>query len=355
MRDYNYRKNWNDLLTPEIVKKLTLIHEYKGEQRLFIEAHKDELKELVEIAKVQSTEASNKIEGISTADDRLKNLVQSKTTPRNRDESEIAGYRDVLNTIHENYEYIPITTNYILQLHRDLYKYTEKSIGGHFKVSQNVIAATNEMGKEYVLFTPLAPYETPAAVDAICENYNRMIGNQEMDSILLIPIFIHDFLCIHPFSDGNGRMSRLLTALLLYRSGYVVGKYVSIESKIAKNKDLYYMALEKCQEGWHDNKENVTPFIKYMLRIILAAYRDFEERIELVSEKLPAKEIVRRAVYSKIGKLSKSDIAELCPSIGTKSVELALKQLVEEGILLKKGSGRATFYVRSDSVGSIIP
>ena len=260
-----------------------------------------------------------------------------------------------MNTIHENYEYIPITTNYILQLHRDLYKYTEKSIGGHFKVSQNVIAATNEMGKEYVLFTPLAPYETPAAVDAICENYNRMIGNQEMDSILLIPIFIHDFLCIHPFSDGNGRMSRLLTALLLYRSGYVVGKYVSIESKIAKNKDLYYMALEKCQEGWHDNKENVTPFIKYMLRIILAAYRDFEERIELVSEKLPAKEIVRRAVYSKIGKLSKSDIAELCPSIGTKSVELALKQLVEEGILLKKGSGRATFYVRSDSVGSIIP
>lgn len=355
MRDYNYRKKWNDLLTPEIVKKLTLIHEYKGEQRLFIEAHKDELKELVEIAKVQSTEASNKIEGISTADDRLKNLVQAKTTPRNRDESEIAGYRDVLNTIHENYEYIPITTNYILQLHRDLYKYTEKSIGGHFKVSQNVIAATNEMGKEYVLFTPLAPYETPAAVDAICENYNRMIGNQEMDSILLIPIFIHDFLCIHPFSDGNGRMSRLLTALLLYRSGYVVGKYVSIESKIAKNKDLYYMALEKCQEGWHDNKENVTPFIKYMLRIILAAYRDFEERIELVSEKLPAKEIVRRAVYSKIGKLSKSDIAELCPSIGTKSVELALKQLVEEGILLKKGSGRATFYVRSDSVGSIIP
>ncbi len=236
-----------------------------------------------------------------------------------------------------------------MQLYRDLYKYTEKSIGGQFKISQNVIAAIDETGKEYVLFTPLAPYETPAAIDSICENYNRMTENEEVDTILLIPVFIHDFLCIHPFSDGNGRMSRLLTALLLYRSGYVVGKYVPIESKIAANKDLYYQVLEECQEGWHANKGDVTPFVKYMLRIILAAYRDFEERVELVSKKIPAKEIVRCAVYSKMGKLSKSDITELCPSIGIKSVELALKQLVQEGVLLKKGTGRATFYVRSDS------
>ena len=144
-------------------------------------------------------------------------------------------------------------------------------------------------------------------------------------------------------------MSRLLTALLLYRSGYVVGKYISIETKISKNKDLYYQALEECQEGWYENKEDVTPFIKYMLRIILAAYRDFEERVELVSEKLPAKEMVRRAVYSKIGKMKKSDIVELCPTIGVKSVELAIKQLVEDGVLIKKGSGRSTFYVRGDS------
>ena len=276
-------------------------------------------------------------------------MCEEKTRPKNRYEEEIIGYRDVLNTIHENYEYIPIKANYILQLHRDLYKYTEKSIGGHFKISQNVIAAKDETGKEYVLFTPLAPYETPAAIDAICEAYNRAINNEELDALLLIPVFIHDFLCIHPFSDGNGRMSRLLTALLLYRNGYVVGKYISIENKIANNKDLYYKALEDCQEGWHENNEDVTPFIKYMLRIILAAYRDFEERVELVSENLPAKEIVRRAIYSKIGKLSKSDIAELCPSVGIKSIELALKQLVEEGVLIKKGKGRATFYIRSDS------
>ena len=349
MRVFDYsllkEKTWDS----EIISLVAQIHEYKGRQEVYLKQKPETLDKLVEIAKRQSTEASNAIEGIRTTSTRLKELCEEKTTPKNRDEEEILGYRDVLNTIHENYEYIPIRTNYILQLHRDLYKYTEKSIGGHFKVSQNVIAATNEMGKEYVLFTPLAPYETPSAIDAICENYNRMIENQELDTILLIPIFIHDFLCIHPFSDGNGRMSRLLTALLLYRSGYVVGKYVSIESKIAKNKDLYYKALEDCQGGWHENKEDVTPFVKYMLRIILAAYRDFEERVELVSEKLPAKEIVRRAVYSKMGKLSKSDITELCPSIGVKSVELAIKQLVEEGVLLKMGSGRATFYVRGDS------
>lgn len=350
MRNFDYsslkEKTWDS----EIISLVAQIHECKGRQTVYLKQKPQELDKLVEIAKRQSTEASNAIEGIRTTITRLKQLCEEKTTPKNRDEEEILGYRDVLNTIHENYEYIPIKTNYILQLHRDLYKYTEKSIGGHFKTTQNVIAATDENGKEYVLFTPLAPYETPSSIDTICENYNRATENDELDALLLIPVFIHDFLCIHPFSDGNGRMSRLLTALLLYRSGYVVGKYISIESKIAANKDLYYKALEDCQEGWHENKEDAAPFVKYMLRIILAAYRDFEERIELVSEKRPAKETVRRAVYSKMGKLSKSDISELCPSIGIKSVELALKQLVEEGVLIKNGSGRATFYIRSDSV-----
>ncbi len=349
MRVFDYSSLKDKKWDSEIVALIAQIHEYKGRQEVYLKQKPEELDKLVEIAIRQSTEASNAIEGIRTTKTRLKELCEEKTTPKNRDEEEILGYRDVLNTIHENYEYIPIRANYILQLHRDLYKYTEKDIGGHFKVSQNVIAAVDETGKEYVLFTPLAPYETPAAIDAICENYNSMVEKEEIDSVLLIPIFIHDFLCIHPFSDGNGRMSRLLTTLLLYRSGYVVGKYVSIESKISKNKDLYYKALEECQEGWHENREDVTPFVKYMLRIILATYRDFEERVNLVCEKLPAKEIVRRAVYNKIGKLSKSDIAELCPSIGIKSVELAIKQLVEDGVLVKKGSGRTTFYIRSDA------
>ena len=355
MRTFNYSAIKEQKWDSDVLGLIAAIYKEAGKQELYLKQRPEELEKLVEIAKIQSTEASNAIEGIVTTSTRIRQLVEEKTTPRNRDEQEIAGYRDVLSIIHESFDAIPITQNYILQLHKILYSHINNPLAGRTKSVQNYITATYPDGHVETLFTPLAPYETPEALDRICEEYNRVIGNMELEPLIAIPVFIHDFLCIHPFNDGNGRMSRLLTALLLYRSGYVVGKYVSIESKIAKNKDLYYMALEKCQEGWHDNKENVTPFIKYMLRIILAAYRDFEERIELVSEKLPAKEIVRRAVYSKIGKLSKSDIAELCPSIGTKSVELALKQLVEEGILLKKGSGRATFYVRSDSVGSIIP
>lgn len=349
MRTFDYFALKNKTWDNEILGLVAQIHECKGRQELYLKQKPEELDKLIEIAKIQSTEASNEIEGIRTTNTRLKQLVADKTTPRNRDEEEIMGYRDVLNTIHENYEYIPIRANYILQLHRDLFRYSEKGTGGHFKNTQNYISAADSEGNEFVLFTPVAPYETSAAVNAICESYNRMIDTQEIDALILIPVFIHDFLCIHPFNDGNGRMSRLLTTLLLYRSGYVIGKYISLESKIAKNKNLYYDALEACQRGWHENQEEPAPFIKYLLRTILAAYRDFEERVDLVREKLPAVEIVRRAVYGKIGKFTKSDIMELCPTIGKTSVENSIKQLVDRGVLIKHGSGRSTYYTRSDA------
>jgi Fic family protein len=268
MRNFDYSELEKSLWDSEIIGLIAQIHEYKGRQELYLKQKPAELDRLIEIAKVQSTEASNEIEGIRTTNTRLLQLVKDKTTPRNRDEEEIMGYRDVLNTIHENYEYIPITSNYILQLHRDLYKYSHKSIGGTFKNSQNYISAIDANGREFVLFTPLPPYETPAAIKAICDSYNRIITAQDIDSLLLIPVFIHDFLCIHPFNDGNGRMSRLLTTLLLYRSGYVIGRYISLESKIAKNKNLYYDALEKCQKGWNENEEDPAPFIKYLLHTL---------------------------------------------------------------------------------------
>ena len=293
MRTFDYTKLKERKWDSEILGLVAQIHEFKGRQELYLKQKPVELDRLIEIAKVQSTESSNEIEGIRTTNTRLKQLCTDKTTPRNRDEEEIMGYRDVLNTIHENYEYIPIRSNYILQLHRDLYKYSEKNIGGNFKNTQNYISAIDGDGNEFVLFTPLAPYEVPEAVNKLCEGYNAAVSAQDIDALILIPIFIHDFLCIHPFNDGNGRMSRLLTTLLLYRSGYVVGKYISLESKIAKNKNLYYKALEKCQHGWHDNKEDPSSFIKYLLKIILAAYRDFEARINVVSNKMSALDIVR--------------------------------------------------------------
>ena len=349
MRVFDYQKLKSRSWDNEIVSLIAQIHEHKGRQEAYLQQAPQELDRLVEIAKVQSTEASNEIEGIRTTSARLKQLCADKTTPRNRDENEIMGYRDVLNTIHENYPYIPVRSNYILQLHRDLYRYSETGIGGNFKNTQNYISATDKNGNHFVLFTPLPPYETPSAIDAICESLCSTLDSGEVDPLLLIPAFIHDFLCIHPFNDENGRMSRLLTTLLLYRSGYLVGRYISLESKIAKNKSLYYDALSACQTGWHEGTEDIAPFVKYILRTILAAYRDFEDRVKLVEEKLPAAEMVRRAAYSKIGKFTKQDILELCPSIGKSSVENALKQLIREGVIVRHGGGRSTYYTRGDA------
>lgn len=344
MRDYNYREKWHKLLTPEIVKKLTLIHEYKGEQRLFIEAHKDELNELVEIAKVQSTEASNRIEGISTADDRLKNLVQAKTTPRNRDEAEIAGYRDVLNTIHENYDYIPINANYILQLHRDLYKFLGNVDGGIFKTSDNVIREIDMEGNEKIRFRPVAAWETPASIDELCKAFS--IAKDETDPILLVMMFILDFLCVHPFNDGNGRMSRLITLLLLYQSGFIVGKYISIEKIIEDSKETYYEALQDSSINWHENKNDYKPFVNYMLGVIVNAYKEFEARVKLLTDPgLSKSDRIREIIKNHIGTITKADLLEMNPDISDTTIQRALAELLKNGEIEKIGGGRYTKYV----------
>jgi Fic family protein len=270
--------------------------------------------------------------------------MSEKTTPRNRDEREIAGYRDALNLVHESFPYIPITPNYILQLHKILFSHSDSSFGGQFKNVQNYISATDE--RRFTLFTPLAPWETPEAVAQICEAYNRAVSEGVVDPLILIPVFIHDFLCIHPFIDGNGRMSRLLTTLLLYRSGYSIGRYISLEKKIASSKDLYYDALSLSQSGWHEGQDDPLPFIKYLLGTIISAYRDFGDRAELVSENRSALDVVRSAVSTEIGKFRKADIRALCPSISASGVERSLKKLCETGEISMHGSGRSVYYVR---------
>ncbi|MBO4325244.1 MAG: Fic family protein, partial [Lachnospiraceae bacterium] len=299
------------------------------------------------IAKIQSTEASNAIEGIVTTNTRIRQLVEEKTTPRNRNEQEIAGYRDVLAVIHESFDSIPITRNYILQLHKIMYGHMNNPMAGKTKTVQNYISATYPDGHVETLFTPLAPYETPEALDRICEEYNRVIGNGELEPLIAIPTFIHDFLCIHPFNDGNGRMSRLLTTLLLYRSGFYVGKYISLEAEIAKHKDLYYEALGASQNGWHEGADDPVPFIKYLLGTILAAYRDFSDRFALVEEKRSALDTVRLASQNKIGRFTKQDIRELCPSLSISSIEGALRKLVASGELKRIGTGKNTGYCRT--------
>ena len=346
MRNFNYSKIKDIKWDSEILSLVASIYRYQGKQELYLKQRPNELEKLIDIAKIQSTESSNKIEGIVTTSVRLKQLLEEKTTPRNRNEQEIVGYRDVLDIIHENFDVIPISRNYILQMHKILYSHMNNPLAGKTKNVQNYISATYPDGHSEVLFTPLSPFETPGALDRICDEYNRVIGNSEVEPIIMIPIFIHDFLCIHPFNDGNGRLSRLLTTLLLYKNGFYVGRYISLEALIARDKAAYYEALNKAGVNWHDGNEDVVPFIKYLLRIILAAYKAFDDRFSIVENKLSAVEMVRKAALQKLGRFTKQDIRELCPSLSISSIEGSLRKLVEEGELRREGVGRSTKYIR---------
>ncbi len=346
MRNYSYKDKWEKLLTPEVVSLLTQIHEYKGEQTLFIEAKADVLTQLVEIAKIQSTEASNKIEGIYTSDERLKSLITNKTMPRTRNEQEIAGYRDVLATIHENHDFIPVKPSILLQLHRDLYKFHGRATGGSYKTSDNVIAEEDSAGNQFVRFAPVPAWETPEAIEALCTAFDEIIAKEDADPLLIIPMFILDFLCIHPFNDGNGRMSRLLTLLLLYRAGYIVGKYISIEKMIEKTKETYYEALQYSSTDWHEEENDYTPFTTYMLGVIVAAYREFSSRVKLLNTSGMSKpERIREIIKETLGKITKAEIAEKCPDISQTTIQRTLNDLVVDGEILKIGGGRYTAYM----------
>ena len=347
MRSFDYSEFGKRMWDSELLSLVAAIHYEAGKQELCLRQRPEELGKLVDIAKVQSTESSNAIEGIVTTRTRIRQLVEEKTMPRNCDEQEIAGYRDVLNIIHESFDAIPLSQNYILQLHKILYSHMNNPMAGRTKNVQNYIASTRPDGHMEILFTPLAPFETPDALDRICEEYNRVIGNLEVEPLIAIPVFIHDFLCIHPFNDGNGRMSRLLTTLLLYRSCFLIGRYVSLEAKIAKDKDLYYEALRQSQIGWHDGSDDPMPFIKYLLGTILAAYKDFDERFALVETKLSALEMVRRASQLMVGRFTKQDIRERCPSLSLSSVEGGLRKLVASGELKREGVGKSICYYRT--------
>lgn len=345
MRIFNYKLSYKELLQPDIVKLVSEIHEYKGEQTLFIEAKADTLSQLVEIAKIQSTESSNKIEGIYTSDERLKKIVQDKTRPKTRNEKEIAGYRDVLATIHENHDYIPLKTSIILQLHRDLCKFSGNT-GGVFKSVDNIIEEEDQEGNRQVRFQPVPAWETPQDIEAICDAFDEICKEEQYDSLLVIPMFILDFLCIHPFGDGNGRMSRLLTLLLLYRSGYIVGKYVSIEKMIEESKESYYEALAQSSEKWHEGTNDYLPFVKYMLGVIIAAYRDFSSRVQvLATSGLSKPERIREILKSHLGKVTKAELMKKCPDISQITIQRTLNELVKKGELLKIGGGRYTAYV----------
>ena len=347
MRHFDYITSPAKLLTPEIVQMVGSIHEHKGKQELFLEANIDELKTLLEVALIQSTGASNRIEGIFTSDKRLEELVSQKAEPRNRSEQEIAGYREVIATIHESYEYISPRPNIILQLHRDLYSYSQGAAGGCYKNSDNVIAETNAEGHQKARFVPVPAFQTSEAMEELCSRFLEAWEVDRIDKLVLIPMFILDFLCIHPFNDGNGRMSRLLTLLLFYKAGYIVGKYVSMEMLIEKTKETYYEALQASSTGWHEGENSYEPFVKYYLGIMLKAYNEFESRVEhLKHRSLSKPDRIKAVIDNKVGKITKKEIMELCPDISKVTVERTLTDLVKSGHIAKVGAGPSTGYVR---------
>lgn len=365
MKQFDYAHTAEALLTPRTVNLLTAIHEAKGRQSVQAAIHPETLESMTAIARIQSTSASNRIEGISTSDQRLNALVTAKTTPRNRDEEEIAGYRDVLSTIHENHDYIPLTPNVILQLHRDLFRHTPLTFGGHFKDTNNLIVERDAAGNSSVRFTPPNALITPELVGQACASYAAAIQDGRTDPLLAIALFVFDFTCIHPFNDGNGRMSRLLTLLLMYRAGYSVGKYISIERLIESSKETYYEALAASTQGWTANANDYAPFVNYLLGVILRAYKEFDERFGILGSissdsstpstiqskptkrAKPTKEQRIAALFDQtLSPLSKAEVLERLPDISETTVERALRALVSSGAIIKIGAGRSTRYIR---------
>lgn len=278
---------------------------------------------------------------------RLEELVSQKAEARNRSEQEIAGYREVLSTIHEGYEHINPRPNIILQLYRDLYSYSQGSAGGSYKNSDNVIAETDAEGHQKARFILVPALQTAEAMKELCTRFLEAWEADRIDKLVLIPMFILDFLCIHPFNDGNGRMSRLLTLLLFYKAGYIVGKYVSMEMLIEKTKETYYEALQASSTGWHEGENSYEPFVKYYLGIMLKAYNEFESRVEHLKHRSLSKPDRTKAVIDNmVGKITKKEIMELCPDISKITVERTLTNLVKSGYIAKVGAGPSTGYVR---------
>ena len=348
MRDFNFKAEYKKLLTPEVVAYLTQIHEYKGQQNLFIETKADELSDLLEVAKIQSTEASNCIEGIVTTNERLKKIVREKTIPRNRSEKEIAGYRDVLATIHESHDFIPPKPSIILQLHRDLYKYSGKPIGGSFKNSDNVIAEELPDGQQIVRFEPVPAWETPETIATLCNAFEAAMQDAELDPLLLIPIFILDFLCIHPFRDGNGRMSRLLSLLLLYKNGFDAGKYVSFEEQINNYKAYYYEALRQSSVGWEAGENSYFLFVENFLSTLYMCYKELDKRFAVVhGKKVTKKARVEATVLNNLTPISKAEICKILPDVSPTTVEAVLGAMVKTGSIKRIGAGRAARYIKA--------
>lgn len=328
-------------MPPRVAGILRRLGEHQGRQELYRRQAPEMLENLRRVALIESTESSNRLEGIVADNEkRLRALVNERSTPANRTEGEIAGYRDVLDTIHQNHADIPFSDRVVLQFHRDLLKYADGS-GGRWKVSANEIRETLPDGTKHIRFSPLAPHLTEDGMRDLHEDFHQAVKAGAWDPLLLIPFYILDFLCIHPFSDGNGRMARLLTLLALYHHGYEVGRYISLERVIEKTKESYYDTLFLSSQGWHEGKHDVWPWTEYFLGTLLAAYSEFETRFDRVSTGRGSKtDTVKNAISSFVGDFTIQDVETACPMVSRDMIRRVLADLKKVGSVECLSRGR---------------
>jgi Fic family protein len=340
MKSFNPEFLQKQKITHNILQTVRRISEYKGKQDLYKEQSPQVLETLRQAAIIQSTESSNRLEGITAPPERIKELVAQKTTPRNRSEQEIAGYRDVLNTIHANHADISFTTGVVLQFHRDLYQFTPVE-GGNWKSADNKIIEVQSNGTKTVRFYPVPAHQTPDAMETLHKRFAKLGNNGDIEPLLLIAAYILDFLCIHPFPDGNGRMARLLTLLLLYKSGYEVGRYISLEKIVEQTKEGYYDTLYTSSQGWHEAEHDILPWWEYFMGVMLfGAYREFERRVGLVTTGRGSKTaMVLDAIGHSIGDFTIRDLQERCPQVGIDLIRRILRRQREAGKIECLGRG----------------
>lgn len=346
MRSFDFSKTAHRLWDTQTLSIVSRLHEYKGKQELFLRQKSSLLNKLSESAKLKSAVAGAKLDGLNVRETKIKELCTYKALAQTIGEEEVSGYRDCLKIVSENYGYIPLRTRDILELHWALYRYSDKAIGGKFKSDETKMQSfqTTQSAKKKAQEDES---ETSKSVSELCESFNLAIEREDIDPLLLIPLFIGDFLCLKPFDEGNGRMSRLLTELLLYRFGYVVGGFVSLEEKLLETEFKYRETREWYAVRWSEGQNDCLPFMKYLLTTILDAYKDFEQSIGIYEEGATTFTKVQKAVNEQNEAFKKSDIMKLVPTVGRASTENALKALVKEGVLIRHGIGRATYYTKA--------
>lgn len=343
-------------LTETYLKNLTLstdeaaamrtLGEYQGKQALYYKQSPETLESLKQAAVIESSESSNRLEGITAPKERIEALVLKNSTPKDRSEQEIAGYRDALSLIHESAEHMEFSNNVVLQLHSLVYRFMPNP-GGKWKATNNEIIEKHPNGTKRVRFVPTPAHLTPEAMDNLVANYKQAINTHNQDPLIVVPLAILDFLCVHPFTDGNGRVARLLTLTLLYHFDYQVGRYISLERIFEETKESYYETLEKSSQGWHEGKHDVHPWLNYFWGTLTRAYREFEERVGNIKTGRGSKtDQIRQAVQRKIGPFSISEIEDACPGISRDMVRNVLRQMKDENLIESTGKGRSAKWVK---------